>query len=403
MTVPARGGDDRGGDRGSGPAVAEALDRARRLDPALCAFLDIDVDTGHHTDHDRGSAQAGRPLLAGLPITVKGRRGARHPAVRPLLDAGAVVIGTTSVPVPGTAHQTWGHTERGPTRNPWRADLSPGGSSAGAAVAVAAGIVALSCGSDGAGSVRIPAAWCHVIGYKPTTGRVPTTDPGGLAVPGVLVRDPALLRSWADAIVADWTGRPGPAPASAVWSASLGHADRYLDAEVVAVAERAAQRLTARAGLALSRQAVALPDPGPVWRTVRGPDPGRADRERADRTRRAHDRRLAALFATTDLLMTPTTPGRPHGHDGPGDHLSVALTWGFNLSGHPAVSVPAGFTDDGCPVGLQIVARPGADERLLRFVDDHVPPAPIAPAPVAPPGRGAAPDGRPPRGRRPGP
>ncbi|MER7439077.1 amidase family protein, partial [Pseudonocardia alni] len=178
----------------TGPgAVAVARDRRDRTEPWLRAFL-------RHDDHDvpvPGPAVPGP--LAGLPIAVKGLHGHRTPAVRALLAAGAVPIGATSVPRPG-GHQTWGWTDRGPTRNPWRADRSPGGSSAGSAAAVAAGVVGMATGSDGAGSVRIPAAWCGVLGYKPTAGLVPSADPRGLAVPGVLVRDPALLRPWLDAV-----------------------------------------------------------------------------------------------------------------------------------------------------------------------------------------------------------
>ena len=72
-----------------------------------------------------------------------------------------------------------------------------------------------------------------------------------------------------------------------------------------------------------------------------------------------------AVFRVADLLFTPTTPGPPHGHDGPGEHMSVALTWAFNLSGQSAVSLPAGRTRSGSPVGVQVVARRGADRQLL--------------------------------------
>jgi amidase len=70
-----------------------------------------------------------------------------------------------------------------------------------------------------------------------------------------------------------------------------------------------------------------------------------------------NDRRLREIFRTTDLIATPTTPNPPHRHEGPGELMSVALTWAFNLSGHPAISLPAGFTADGLPVGLQLIAR----------------------------------------------
>ncbi|WP_328591777.1 amidase family protein [Candidatus Frankia alpina] len=74
------------------------------------------------------------------------------------------------------------------------------------------------------------------------------------------------------------------------------------------------------------------------------------------------------MLARADVLLTPTTPNRPHPYAGPGEVRSVSLTWAFNLSGYPAVSVPAGFTADGCPVGLQIVGRHGEEGRLLRLV-----------------------------------
>lgn len=71
------------------------------------------------------------------------------------------------------------------------------------------------------------------------------------------------------------------------------------------------------------------------------------------------------LFAEHDVLATPTTPNPPHGHQGPGDVMSVALTWAFNITGHPAISIPAGRTGTGEPVGLQLVARPGREADLL--------------------------------------
>ncbi|MBO0918010.1 amidase family protein, partial [Streptomyces laculatispora] len=102
-------------------------------------------------------------------------------------------------------------------------------------------------------------------------------------------------------------------------------------------------------------------DPAAVWQAVRGGRAAAPD----EQLRRENDRRLDAFFADTPLLLTPVTPNRPHGHEGPGELFSTALTWAFNLSGHPAASVPAGFTPDGCPVGLQLVAQRGADVSLL--------------------------------------
>jgi Asp-tRNA(Asn)/Glu-tRNA(Gln) amidotransferase A subunit family amidase len=95
--------------------------------------------------------------------------------------------------------------------------------------------------------------------------------------------------------------------------------------------------------------------------------------------RSGNDAALAELFDHVDVLITPTTPGRPHGHDGPGEHLSVALTWGFNVSGHPAVSVPVGRTADGAPVGMQLVVRHHGDAALLELLGRWCRPAPAAP------------------------
>lgn len=357
----------------TGPAAALALARERRaaIDPWLRAFTDIDGPT---SDGD-GTVGGGPAPWSGWPIAVKGR--GRNPAAARLLAAGAISVGSTSLPRPG-GFQTWGYTERGPTRNPWRGDRSPGGSSAGSAAAVAAGIVDVATGSDGAGSIRIPAAWCGVIGYKPTPQLAPVTDPSGLAVPGVLARDPNWLPRWAD-VVLD-TLPPAPGPARAAWSADLGYAVDQLDPETTEIAHQAATSLATRAGLAWKNPPVELADPRRAWTARRNPRASAADRRAAHRVAGANRQVLDAVFTETDLLMTPTTPASAHGHDGPGEHLSVALTWAFNLTDHPAVSVPAGWTRDGTPVGLQIITRPGGDAALLDLLTRHVPACPVAPA-----------------------
>ncbi|WP_267891178.1 amidase family protein, partial [Streptomyces dysideae] len=169
--------------------VTAALERIRRIDPVLCAFTDVwDEDALRQAGEVDARVAAGEWLpLAGVPVGVKGRlRGLR--AAAPLIAAGCVAVGATSVPGPGTPWQTWGLGRHGRTVNPWRHDRTPGGSSAGSAAAVAAGLVPLATGSDGAGSVRIPAAWCGVIGLKTTNGHLPSADRTGLAAPGVLVR-----------------------------------------------------------------------------------------------------------------------------------------------------------------------------------------------------------------------
>lgn len=348
--------------------VEAALGRIARLEPSLHAFREVwgRAARARAREVDREVAAGGRLPLAGVPIGVKGAAGLRSPVTRRLLEAGCVAVGATSVPGPGTGWQTWGLGAGGRTANPWRRDRSPGGSSAGSAVAVATGMVPMATGTDGAGSVRIPAAWCGVLGLKATNGLLPTADRSGLAAPGVLVRRAADLAAWLECVL----GRPAPDAAAgagqavtAVWSPDLGFAAS--EAEVVRVARAAVDRLAA-AGVVrpvppAAGAGAALLDPGEAWLALRAPG---GDRRRAERTRAENDGRLAALLAGARLLLTPATPNRPHGHDGPGERYSTALTWAFNLSGHPAVSVPAGFTADGCPVGLQMVAAKGGEGLL---------------------------------------
>lgn len=338
-------------------SIAATLDAIGRLDPALSAFTEVwgDQALRHESRTDP------RLPLAGLPFAVKGPSGSRSYAARRLAAAGAVPVGSTAVPGPGTYWQTWGLGAHGPTRNPWRADRTPGGSSAGSAAAVAAGMVGLATGSDGAGSVRIPAAWCGVFGLKTTNGRLPSPDRTGLASAGVLTPTAAGARTFLRCVLDTYEPVAPTLPLRAVWSADLGFAET--EPEVAAVALAAVERLESAGVVRPTDSSPVLLDPCDAWSAVRG---GRPALGAAVRTE--NDRRLDALFAGADVLLTPATPNRPHGHDGPGrDIYSTALTWAFNLSGHPAASVPAGFTSDGCPVGLQLVAPRGADVSLLEM------------------------------------
>ncbi|MFJ9748017.1 amidase [Streptomyces chartreusis] len=381
--------------------VAEALDRIERADPVLSAFIEVWAeDALRRAGEVDARVEAGERLpLAGVPIGVKGRRGLG--TAGPLLEAGCVAVGATSVPGPGTVWQTWGLGRHGPTVNPWRHDRTPGGSSAGSAVAVAAGLVPLATGNDGAGSVRIPAAWCGVVGLKVGNGRLPSSDRTGLMVPGVLTRrvgDAAAY--WRVMSGNATTAGPGAGSGSgsrtgsgsragsgsmsasviasasasasistsgdrptAVWSPDLGFDSP--DPDVVAVAHTAALRLAEAGALRLTRPRTPfrLHDPAPAWLALR--TPGAGPTPEVHRIRAANDSRLAALFSGTRLLLTPTAPTPPHGHEGPGERYSTALTWAFNLSGHPAISIPAGFGPDGCPVGLQLVAAHGEEALLL--------------------------------------
>ncbi|MEU2265316.1 amidase [Streptomyces olindensis] len=363
--------------------VGAALERIERADPELCAFVEVwDEDALRRAGEvdallDRRAGGAPPLPLAGVPIAVKGRHGLR--AAGPLLAAGCVAVGATSVPGPGTPWQTWGLGARGLTVNPWRADRTPGGSSAGAAVAVAAGLVPLATGGDGAGSVRIPAAWCGVAGLKTTGGRLPSADRTGLAVPGVLARTASDAAVWWQVVSGEPAAARPPLPVPAVWSPDVGFAGP--DPEPVALARAAVERLVAAGVVRLVRPRVPLrlTDPGPAWLALRSLGTGASgsrstaglaldldlDLAGAHRVRAGNNERLDRLFAEAELLLTPTAPTAPHGHEGPGDRYSTSLTWAFNLSGHPALSLPAGFGADGCPAGLHLVARHGREALLL--------------------------------------
>ncbi|MFJ8887186.1 amidase [Streptomyces sp. NPDC102402] len=335
-------------------ALEASLARIDRLDPRLHAFTEV----WHEEARARVDA-ASRLPLAGLPFAVKGPAGIRSYAARRLIAAGGIPVGATSVPGPGTPWRTWGQGAHGRTVNPWRPDRTPGGSSAGSAVSVAAGMVDVATGSDGAGSVRIPAAWCGVFGLSTTAGRLPSPDRTGLASAGLLASSAARAEEWLTHLLDGYAPRPARLPVPAVFSPDLGFA--RVDPEVAEVTRAAVDRLVAAGAVRLMPGSCELLDPAEAWSAVRGGTPGPS----TERIRDANDRTLDALFARTPLLLTPVTPNRPHGHDGPGDVHSTALTWAFNLSGHPAASLPAGFTADGCPVGLQLVADRGRDAELL--------------------------------------
>jgi Asp-tRNA(Asn)/Glu-tRNA(Gln) amidotransferase A subunit family amidase len=364
-------------------AVEAALLRIDALDDRLCAFRSVWRDDARRAadEVDRAVRDGVQLPLAGVPIGVKEWDGLRSAQARALVDAGCVPVGSTSVPRTTVDWQTWGHTDRGPTRNPWRPDRVPGGSSAGSAVAVAAGMVPLATGTDGAGSIRIPAAWCGVVGVKVTgaAGR------DGLRTVGPLARTVADATAYLQIVLGTTfpAALGGTAPLRAAWSATLGLADT--DPEVVAVAHTAAARLAHGGVIEWAPADVELVDPEQAWRAARdgtagGPHPVRLE----------NDQRLAELFDDVDLLLTPTTPGPPHGNDGPGERMNVSLTWAFNVSGHPALSVPAGLLADGTPVGLQLVSPHHGEHVLL-----HVAAAleRLAPWPVGSPARDGRPSG----------
>jgi Asp-tRNA(Asn)/Glu-tRNA(Gln) amidotransferase A subunit family amidase len=346
-------------------------------------------------------------------------------AVRRLRAAGAVIVGKTNNP----EFCYRGITDNlvfGLTRNPRDLGRTPGGSSGGAGASVAAGLTHLALGTDGGGSIRIPASFCGVAGHKPSFGLVPK-EPGfkgwkSLSVDGPLatsVRDAALMLSvLAGADPADDTTAPvdvgdlvGPAVAPGslqgvrvAYSADLGFAP--VDA---AVRSAFADAVSVLASLGATVTAAAPPtgDPTALWNTIalaegyasEGPllaqwrdrmSPGIAELVEAGATitagayvdalheRNAYARVWSSFFADHDVLVTPTMQMtafpvgqlRPATIEGrPVDPFFddwCTLCLPANLAGLPATSVPAGLDGDGLPIGLQITGPRWSDARTLR-------------------------------------
>jgi aspartyl-tRNA(Asn)/glutamyl-tRNA(Gln) amidotransferase subunit A len=429
--------------RAMSPAEATRLilDRLDGLQPKINAFCVVDrdgaLDAAHESERRwlRGEA-VGR--LDGVPVTIKDLmlmrgfptlRGSRlvdrdqdwsedAPAVARLREAGAVILGKTTTPEFGW--KALGDSPlTGITRNPWDLSRTPGGSSAGAAAACAAGIGPLHLGSDGAGSIRIPCAFSGVFGLKPSFGRVPAYPPspmGHLSHVGPIARtvaDAALMltvlsgadhrdpyalppedRNYLDGLdggVRDWR---------IAYSPTLGYAT--VDPEISAAAAEAARRFE-DLGAVVDEVAAIFPSPREalltLWaagaaRVVGGfpaerrmlLDPGLAaivaegeriravDYVGADFARATLGQQMAAFHQKYDLLLTPMMPipALPVGQDlnDPATERHwidwSPFSYPFNLTRQPTASIPCGLTSDGLPIGLQIVGPLYADDRVLR-------------------------------------
>jgi len=400
----------------------EALGRIDAVDARLNAFVtrtaDLALEQAAAADSAHAAGTAGP--LAGIPVAIKDLvdvagvptsmgslvhkdevARADSPLVARIRAAGAVMVGKTTTSEYGWKGES-GNRVNGPAHNPWRHGLTAGGSSGGSAVAVAAGVVRMAQGGDGAGSIRIPASFCGVFGLKPTVGLVPTVAGSGLSAQGPIARtvaDAALLLDVMAATSFSETLEEGVEGVRAAWSADLGYA--AVEGDVLGVAAAAAGRLP-ELGLVLEDTDPGLADPWPIvdpiwaWNQAQDEDP--AKRELADPGRwevvergmrmteadlaAAHEARerytagMNTFFEAHDLLVTPTMPCPPFraGADQPGwvagrptEYLSwTAFTYPFNVTGQPAASLPCGFDSDGLPVGLQIVGRRGEDALVLR-------------------------------------
>jgi aspartyl-tRNA(Asn)/glutamyl-tRNA(Gln) amidotransferase subunit A len=342
------------------------------------------------------------------------------PAVARMKEAGAILLGKTTTPEFGWKGVTDSRLT-GITRSPWDTRLTPGGSSGGAAAAVAAGMAQAAIGTDAGGSVRIPASFCGLVAIKATRGRIPAYPPSAVWTLGHIgpitrsVADAALLLTLASRTdLRDWNALPeehidylatlaaprGPGLRVA-YSPTLGYA--RVDAEVAAAVERVASRLVELGGVVTEVEAP-LPDSREAFRTyfetalahsVRNYDedamqlldPGLAKLvERAQSITRtqfleAYDfqiriTRAARLFHRDyDILLTPTVAVPPFGvgslsppgYDGDNWLDWSPFTYPFNLTGQPAVSIPCGFTAAGLPIGAQLVGPLYSDAALLRI------------------------------------
>ena len=431
----------RAGEVSSRELVEAALGRAEAAQSTLNAFRVICAEealaAAEHADRRLGEGD-GAGLL-GVPVAIKddvdltghttpfgcggGRPAVRDAeAVRRLREAGAIVIGKTHAPEVGQ----WHFTEtplHGATRNPWNTDHTPGGSSGGAAAAVAAGVVPAAIGSDGAGSIRIPAAWTGLIGLKPQRGRVSTwPDPeafNGLSCYGPLTRsvgDAALLLDAVSGNVPADLHRPQP-PSEPFSRAAAREPSRLrvavsfttpfgvpadVDPEHRVAIEAFAARLDE-----LGHEILRIdPDYGLVgpalvprgmaglaaWLDAHGEDrSGLESRTRTHarfgkalsglplRISRAAEpglqRRIGRIFERCDVVLTPATAkpaprigvleGRGYWATSTTAGATCPFAFAWNVVGWPGISVPAGLTASGLPIGAQLLGREGDEATLL--------------------------------------
>ncbi len=432
-----------GGEVSAAQVVAAHLDRIRAVDPVLHAFVDVRAEAALlDAAHQDGAAARGhaRGLLGGVPVTVKsaievtGLRcetgSASRREVRAVRDAvvvarlraaGAIVLGTTNV-----AEMLMGYESDnplyGPTSNPWDLARTPGGSSGGESAAIAAGCSAGGIGSDGGGSIRVPAHFTGICGLKPTPGRVPSTGHqppclGPFSLIGVVgpmartVDDVALLyRAIAGWDPVDPMSTPLPASPDGAWPRPRV---AWFDTHPSAPATTETRAAVAAAASALGAEGYAIDAYRPraleraqaIWDVIFGdvgemllaeslagrerelPIVEAVHRERGPRrplsaSALAHawiDRDLvrAALLDEMhdhDVLVCPVAavPAFAHGARGwtiDGHHVgyldAMVYTQWANILGNPAAVVRAGWSADGLPIGVQVIGRPFEEHLVL--------------------------------------
>lgn len=433
--------------------IDAVLDRIDAVNPVVNAYLTVTATSAREgalaAERAFAAADPGAlPPLFGVPVSVKDLEetaGVRTtygsvsfrdhipdtdaPIWARLKGVGAILIGKTATPEFGNGVTTESELS-GITRNPWDLDRSAGGSSGGAASALAAGLGPIATGSDGGGSIRVPASYCGVVGLKPSAGRIPfndqrqaweavtTTGPMARTVSDVAMvlsathgPDPwdpyALLESGID--FTEGLDRATLSGLRIAYSPDLGRGP--IAAETARVVRNLIDRIDRDNGGTVKEVDIQLPDPVDYFWSYWSPiialeivddlldgridDAARAKYEVIPRAERASSLDYAKTFLTArtqihhafarifldhDVLMWPTTsapaylhPG-VHGYPTEIDGRPVAdplienqiLTEAIAHAGYPAISIPAGFTADGLPVGLQIAAGHGKDALVLK-------------------------------------
>jgi amidase len=416
------------------------LERIERIDPNLNAYRKVLAEraTSEATEADRRIAAGEAAPLLGVPVAIKDVTDVKGevtcfgtdafdqpapadaPVVRSLGAAGAVILGKTNLPelaICGfTESKTWGIT-----RNPWNPGRTSGGSSGGSGTAVAAGLVGAASASDGAGSIRIPAASCGLFGLKPQRGRLPIEPADhwyAMSVNGCLTRtvldtalylDQTLLRArehgappppdrpYVDAArrapgrlriaISDKPVRAAAPPIvtdvvtaalaeTAELLRSLGHEVRHEHPRYGA----SGNNVITRYSRGIHDEVAEVPHPERLEARTRGF--GRLGAiypawfaRRAQRLAERDGERINSIFERTDVLITPTIGeppievGRWARSGALRTELGMSRTYCFtpiwNHTGQPAASVPAGFTDDGLPLAVQLVGRPNDESTLI--------------------------------------
>jgi aspartyl-tRNA(Asn)/glutamyl-tRNA(Gln) amidotransferase subunit A len=418
-----------------------ALERIARLQPAYNAFVLVGEEDALRAARESEARWArGEPLgpVDGLPTTVKDlllakgwptRRGSRtidpnqpwdedSASVARMREHGAVLLGKTTTPEFGWKGVT-DSPLTGVTRNPWDPRMTPGGSSGGAAVACAFGMGVMHLATDGGGSIRIPAGFCGLFGFKPTFGLVPVhphPPPLTLWHQGPIARtvaDAALMLSVVSKPdVRDFYAGPplgidfregldqGIAGLRVAYSRTLGYAK--VERDVAARVDEAALALQ-RMGARVEEIDLSLPDPieimQPLWSVAlaMAVQPLSAEQRKlmdqpllaiaeagfgisaleyraVEKQREALARRFNLLHQQFDLLVTPqlaTTAFEVEHEVPPGNGMRRWWEWSpftypFNLTQQPAATVPCGFAANGLPVALQMVGAKWNDAMVLR-------------------------------------